>query len=168
MAHRRDEQIRVAVVIDVGERAPHADRVGHGQPGLGGDVHEPAAAGVFPELVGTELRHEIEIGETIAIHVRGAHAAPVVVVRQLVAPAGVVHDPVLKGDPAGLPLIRESEVVRHVRARGQLDCLAGPLGQPRRCSGRAARDDEERECYEEFGRPRPAMRHGTTSLPVRL
>src|SRR5256885_7375970 len=26
-----------------------------------------------------------------------------------------------KGDPAGLPLIGESEVVRHVRARGQLD-----------------------------------------------
>src|SRR5437763_564721 len=168
MAHGRDEQVWITVVVDVGERAPHADRVGHAQPGSGGDVHEPAAADVFPELVGAELRHEIEIGETIAIDVRGAHAAPVVVVRELVGPAGVVDDPVLERDAAGPPVVREPEVVRHMRARSQLDFLARPLGQPRRGWGRAARGDEERECYEECGRPRPAMRHGTTSLPVQL
>ena len=98
VAHRRDEQVGIAVVVDVGECASHADLVRQCQPGSGGDVHETAVAEVLPELVGAELRHEIEIGETVAIDVRGAHSAPVVVVRQFVGPAGVVDDPVLERD----------------------------------------------------------------------
>src|SRR5207237_9897123 len=132
-------------------------------PGSGGDVHEATVADVLPQLVGAELRHEIEIGETVAVDIRGAHSAAVVVVRQLVGLARVVDDPVLERDAAGLSAIREPEVVQYVRVRGQLGFLAGPLDQPRRGAGRAARGREERECYDECAGPRQAMRHGTTS-----
>ena len=113
VAHRRDEEVGIAVVVDVGEGASHRDRVRQFQPRRDGDVHEPTAAQVLPEFVGAELGDEVEIGETIAIDVRGAQSAPVVVVRELVGFARVVDDPVLEGDAAGLPPIREPEVVEH-------------------------------------------------------
>ena len=151
MTDRSDEQIGIAVVVDVGERAPDRDLVGHGQPGAGGDVLEATIAQVLPQLAGTELGHEIEIGETVAVDVRGAQSAAVVVVRELVALAGVVDDPILERDAARLPLIREAEVVQHRRTRRQLGFLASSLGQPCRCSGRATRGQEEREGDEECG-----------------
>src|SRR5205823_5302022 len=80
----RDEEVGIAVVVDVGECATHGDLIRHGQPGSGGDVHEPTTAEVLPELVGAELREEIEIGEAVAIDVGRAQAAAVVVVSQLV------------------------------------------------------------------------------------
>ncbi len=81
---------------------------------------------------------EIEIGQTVAIDIRGAHSISVVVVNQLVGFASVVYNAVLERYAAGLPLIREPEVVNYTRARGQLGFLASALGQPRgrRGSGR--------------------------------
>src|SRR2546430_11816829 len=69
-------------------------------------------------------------------------------------------------DAAGLSAIRESEVVQYVRVRGQLGFLAGPLDQPRRGAGRAARGREERGRYDACAGPRQALRHGTTSRLV--
>ena len=86
VAHRRDEEVGIAVVVDVGERASDRDGVRHFEPRLFGDIHEPTFALVLPELVGAELRGEIKIGQTIAIDVRGTEAGSVVVVHQLVRP----------------------------------------------------------------------------------
>ncbi len=113
MAHRRDEQVGIAVVVDVGERASHRDRVGPSQPRSGGGIHEPTVTQVLPELVGAELRDEIEIGETIAIDVRGAQSASVVVVNELIVLARVVDDPVHERDAASLLPIRVLEVAHH-------------------------------------------------------
>src|SRR2546423_11667142 len=143
MADGRDEEVGVAVVVDVGERATHRDGVRGRQPSWSGDVHEATVAEVLPELVGAELRDEVEIGETVAIDVRGAQAAPVVVVRELITPARVVDHAVLERDAAGRSLIGEPEVVNRLRARGQYGFLAAPLDQPRRRPGRAARGNEE-------------------------
>src|SRR5206468_5447374 len=140
----------IAVVVDVGECATHGDLIRHGQPGSGGDVHEPTTAEVLPELVGAELREEIEIGEAVAIDVGRAQAAAVVVVSQLVRLARVVDHPVHERDAAGLPPIRESEVVHQARLRGHLGLLAGALQQPYRATGRAARHGEERHENEEY------------------
>jgi hypothetical protein len=132
------------------------------------NIHEPAVALVLPELVGAELGGEIKIGETIAIDVRGTESGSVVVVNQLVRLARVVYDPILERDAAGLPLIREPEVVNHLRPRGKLGFLAAPLNQPSRYrggrrtlgTGRAAAGGEERKyCDKEPAGTREEVRH---------
>ena len=118
VAYRGHEEIRISIVVDVGERARHRDRIRHHESRLVGDVHEPSAAGVLPQLVGAELGGEVEIGEAIAIHVSGTHSGSVVVVDQLVILPRVVYDTVYEADTAGLPPISETEVVRDGRMRG--------------------------------------------------
>ena len=139
VAHRGDEEVGVAVVIDVRERAPDRDRVRHTEARLVGDVREPAAAQVLPQLVAAELGDEVEVGEPVAIDVGRTQSRPVVVVDLLVELSGVVDDPVLESDAARLPPIREPEVVKRLRLCGQLGFLPGALEQPRRRRYRGGR-----------------------------
>ena len=68
--------------------------------GVPGDVPEPAAAQVLPELVAAHLVDEIEVGAPVAVHVGGREAGAVVVVDGPVVLPHVVHGAVDEGDPA--------------------------------------------------------------------
>src|SRR5207253_2181527 len=125
------EQIGIAVVVDVGERATHGDGVVHREARLIRDVREPTTPEVLPQLVGPELRDEVQVGEPVAIDVRRAQSRPVIIVDLLVRLARVVHHVVLEADAAGRSPVSEAKVVRDTRAGGQLAFLAGTPEQPR-------------------------------------
>src|SRR2546423_1546258 len=86
---RRHEQILIAVVVDVGERSGDPDAIGEPDAGFGGDVAKSSATKVLPELVAAELVDEIDVFESIAIHVCHGNAGAVIVVDQLVESRGV-------------------------------------------------------------------------------
>src|SRR2546425_13245399 len=94
------------------------------------DVAEPTTPEVLPQLVGPELRDEVQVGEPVAIDVRRAQSRPVIVVDLLVRLARVVHHVVLEADAAGRSPVGEAKVVRDTRAGGELAFLAGALAQP--------------------------------------
>ena len=48
VADDRDIEIRVPVVVDIGERRGHADRIGHRDAGDRGDILECAIAQIAP------------------------------------------------------------------------------------------------------------------------
>src|SRR6185295_16655477 len=69
LADGGDEEVRVAVAVDVGEGGGDADLVGEGDAGFGRDVAELAAPQVLPELVVPELGDEVEVQQAVAVHV---------------------------------------------------------------------------------------------------
>src|SRR3982751_2316787 len=164
VAHCRYEQIGIAVVVDVSERAADRDRVRHLQPGRFCDVSEPATALILPQLVGAELRDEVQIGQSVAIDVGRANTGAVIVVDELVSLARIVDHPVLEVDSALAHTISEPKVVQDSGRRRQLLLLGGPGLYPRRerrsrhaiawrrariSRGLRSTGDEQRErCYE--------------------
>lgn len=142
MSHGGDEQVGVAIVVDVGERAAHRDVVRHREAGVPRDVDEATVADVFPKLIRTELGEEVEIGPAIAVDVRRAQPVAVVVVNELVVLPRVVDDAVLERDPALLTFVPEPEVVHDARRRSHLGFLVRALEQPRRWSRRVVSDRE--------------------------
>ena len=99
-ADRGDEQILVAVVVDIRERRGHADAAGQSDAGFLRDVPELATAQVFPEFVAAELIHEIDVVQAIAIDVRDRDAVAMVVVAHPHVLGDVVNGVVDEGDPA--------------------------------------------------------------------
>src|SRR4029453_16865570 len=69
LADRADEQILIAVVVDVGEGGRGADPVSQGDTGLSRGVHKSAATEALPELAAAPLIHKIDIGQSVAIHI---------------------------------------------------------------------------------------------------
>ena len=61
MADRGDIKIRIAVIVEIGERGSHADLVWEPDAGPVGDVFESAASEVAPELIGSELIGEVDV-----------------------------------------------------------------------------------------------------------
>ena len=166
VSHRRDEQVGVAVVVDVGERARDRDGVFHAQPRLVSDVLEPAATQVPPQLVAAELRDEVQVGQPVAVHVGGAESRPVIVMVVLVGLARVVDDSVCERDAARLPPVREPEVVQHLRLGSQRRLLGSALEQPgwrRRCGAVSAvgpaRDEHAAGRDEQPAAPREQVQH---------
>ena len=130
MAHRRHEQIGVAVVVDVGERTGNRDGVLHAEACLVGDILEPAVSPIPPQLAAAELGNEEQVRPPVVVDVGGAQPGPVVVVDLLVGLASVVDDTGLERDAARLPLVGEAKVVQHLRSCGQGRLLAGACEQP--------------------------------------
>src|SRR5215831_10141854 len=91
-SNRRHEQILVAVVIDVSERCGDADTPLNGDAGFRGDVSKPPAAEILPELVPTDLIHEVDVVEPVAIDVGNGDPVAVVIVNSFVVLAGVLDD----------------------------------------------------------------------------
>jgi len=112
-AHRRDVQIRMAVVVDVGKRRGYGDLAR--DPDAGGlrDVLEPAAAEIPPQLIAADLTREIHVEEAVAVDVRDRDAVPVIVVDGLVRLARVGDDVVLERDAALGEAIGELEIVEN-------------------------------------------------------
>ena len=100
-ADRRDEQILVAVVVDVGERRRDADAVGSATPASFVMFRNRPLPEILPELVAADLVDEVDVVEAVAVDVRDRDAGAVVVVNGLVVLAGVVDDPVHERDAAG-------------------------------------------------------------------
>ena len=155
-AHRRDEEILIAVVVHVGERRRHADSAGERDARLFRDRREPAAAGVLPELVAADLVDEVDVGQAVAVDVGDREARAVVVVHGLVVFAGVLDDAVDEGDAALGQLVGELKVVERADAARALDLLRAPrrerLGAHVRV--RRAHFDRRRRC------PSAAARRG--------
>ena len=99
-ADGRDVQIRIAIVVDVGERGRHADLARHADAGRCRDVLEPAAAEIPPELVAADLVDEVDVESAVAVDVGDRDAVAVIVVRGLVGLPGVVDDAMPEGDAA--------------------------------------------------------------------
>jgi len=128
---RRHEEVRIAVVVDVGERRGHAHGIPHGHAGLIRDVLELALAVVAPELIASDLIGEVEVQETVAVHVGDGDAVAVVVVHRFVALAHVVHAAVHEVDSALVPPVGKPEVTEgRIRLRG-LDLGRGARIEPR-------------------------------------
>ena len=130
--HGRHEEIGIAVVVDIGKRAPDGDLVRHRYTGIARDVDELVVARVAPELVCPELRQEVEVGTTVAIDVGCADAAAMIVVDELVVLARVIHDPVLERDTAFAAPVGEMEIVRNARRGEGRGFCASPFFQPHR------------------------------------
>ena len=133
-AYRGDEQILIAVVVDVGERGGDADSAGQPDARLLRDVPEPASAQILPQLVAADLVDEVDVVQTVAVDVRHGDAVAVIVVDRLVVLARVVDDVVNEGDAAFLDPVGELELVEDselVRGR-HLRLLARRRAHPRR------------------------------------
>ncbi len=128
----RDIQIRVAVVVDIGERRRNADLAIDLYAGRRGDVLESAAAKVPGELVAADLVDEVHVEPPIAVDVGDRHAGAVVVVRRLVRFAGIVDDPVTERDTAAREPVGELEVVKGREARHAFGLLGAPTIEPGR------------------------------------
>ena len=115
-AYRRDEQVLVAVVVDVREGRGHADAVGERDAGVLRDVRKPAAAEILPELVAADLIGEVDVRQAVAVHVGDGDAVAVVVVHRLVRDGRVVHDAVDERDAAFLDAVGELEIVNDLEA----------------------------------------------------
>ena len=130
-AHRGDEQVRVAVVVDVRERRAHADAAGQSDTRLAGDVPELAAAQVLPQLVPAHLVRKVDVVQSVAVHVGDGDAVAVVVVNLFIRLAGVVDDAVDEGDSALLYAIGELELVKHLELVHRRELSLFPRGETR-------------------------------------
>ena len=114
-ANRRDVQIGIAVVVDVGKRGRDADLARDRHAGGRRDVLKLAAAEIFPEFVAADLVDEIDVGQAVTVDVGDRETVAVVVVHGLVCLAGVVDEPMFERDAAVGEPIRELKVVERRR-----------------------------------------------------
>ncbi len=131
LADGGDEEVRMTVVVDVGEGGGDADLVLEPHPGLRGDIAELAVAEVLPELVLAELGDEVDVEETVAVHVRHRQTVAVVVVDRLVEAGAVVRALAAEGDAALRQAIGELEVVEDADLLGGGELRGLAHGQSR-------------------------------------
>ena len=131
-SHGRHEEIGISVVVDVGERRADADLAGDPDAGGPGDVVELAVAQISPELVATQLVHEVDIQASVSIDVGDGDPVAVVVVHQFVRFARVVGDTVHERDAALEHAILEPEIVKDLEAAARAELRQLPLTHPRR------------------------------------
>ena len=151
-ADGRDEEVLVAVVVGVreGGRDAHAVRQGHAR--LARDVPEAAVPDVLPELVAAELVDEVDVDETVAVHVGRGDPVAVVVVDGLVEQARVVHDPVQKRDAALLLPVREPEAVKDAELPGRRELGLAPFGERQDADVRIGIENSDRRARGARGR----------------
>src|ERR1044071_8669756 len=98
VAHCCHEEIRFAVVINVGKGGGDADPVLERNGGLVSDVLKFAFSQIAPELIAALLVHEVDIEKPVSVHVRDRHAGPMIVMRCLERLARIVHHIMLKSE----------------------------------------------------------------------
>ena len=113
--HGGGEKVGVAIVVGVREGSGHSDPVRQRDGGRG-DVAKLSPAQVAPQLVRTNLGGEVDVEQSVAIHIGHRDPVSVIVVHRLVVLAGVVHNPVQESNPARLHLVTELEVVKSADA----------------------------------------------------
>ena len=131
-ADRRDIQVRVPVVVDVGKRSGHADLARNRHAGGSRDVLELSATDVLPELVAADLVDEVDVSQAVPIDIGDGEAVAVIVVSRLVGLAGVVDNAVPERDAALRQAVGELEIVEGGDALSGLDLCVLKRDQPRR------------------------------------
>jgi len=129
IAHGGHDQVRVPIVVEVGKG--HGDGHPSCDPyaGKGRDILELSAAQVSPQLVAANLIPEIEVDQTVAVHVRRRHARAVIIVDGLLGPARVIRHVVDERDAAfGLPVV-EVEIMERLHGRGRRRLGGRGLGE---------------------------------------
>src|SRR5882762_8380559 len=126
-AHRSDEQILAAVVVNVGECRAHADTFGQPDSRYRCDVLELAATKVLPQFVAPDLIYKVDVIKSIPIDVRDRNRAAMVVVTHPHVLGHVVDGMVHEPDAALLAFVGELELVKDLKLihRLQLRLLAG-------------------------------------------
>ena len=119
--HPGHEEIRVPVVVVVGEGGRDAQPVVESDTGCLGDVLEGAVTPVAPELVAAELGDQIEVAATVTIDIGNRDAVAVIVVSGLEGLGVVLGHQVAKRDATLGSAIAETEIVE--------DPEAGPGGE---------------------------------------
>ena len=131
-SHGRHEEVGIPVVVGVRERRADADLARGPDARQPGDVVELAVAEISPELVATQLIHEVNIQASVSIDVGDGEPVAVVVVHQFVRFARVVGDTVHEGDAALEQAILEPEIVDNLEAAPRAELRLLPLTHPRR------------------------------------
>ena len=96
-------------------------------PASVGDVPEPPAAEVLPELVAAHLIDEVDVVQAVAVDVSDGDPVAVIVVDRLVMLPGVLDDVMDEGDAARRDGVGELKIVERAKTAsgGQLSLLAG-------------------------------------------
>ena len=87
-AERADEQIEVAVPVDVGEDGARRVAAGHRDAGPGGNVFEVKVAQVAVQGVRALVAGQVDVGEAVAVHVPQRDSAAL---RQVAVPERAVE-----------------------------------------------------------------------------
>ena len=78
-AGARNEEVLVAIVVDIGERAAHANSVVQPDPDFLGHILEGPVTAIPKQAVGSELVQEKHVLVTVTVVVGNRHTTPVVV-----------------------------------------------------------------------------------------
>ena len=111
-----DQKVGVAVAVYIGKRRPGGKLPLAPDAGRPGNVGELPAAKVTVQSVFSLQIGEVEVTQSVAIHIGHRDPVSVIVVHRLVVLAGVVHNPVQESNPARLHLVTELEVVKSADA----------------------------------------------------
>src|SRR5437763_731931 len=98
LPHAGDEQVGVAVVVDVGERGADTRAIADRDAGALGDVCEATAAEIAVQTVLANLVDEVEIEQSVAVDVGNRDRGTVVVVRRPIVLSEIDAAHVLESD----------------------------------------------------------------------
>ena len=113
-AHCRDEQIGVSVVIDVRKSSRDADAARHAYACFRRNVPELAATQVLPKLVPAGLAYEIDVVQSIAVHIRDGDSVSVVIMSFLIVACRIVDDVIHEGDSALRKPVLKLKLIKHL------------------------------------------------------
>src|SRR5690349_15498184 len=88
-AHRRYEQVRVPIVVDIRKRRRHP----HTIPEKNTDLLKLPAPNIPPQLAPAQLTDEKKIQSAITIHIRNGHPCSMIVMHPFETFVGVFHRP---------------------------------------------------------------------------
>jgi len=111
----RNEEIFVAIVVDVGKRRTHAGTVTDGHARGGRDVLESAATQIPVERIGATLIHEIQVWQAVVVHVGRRHRRAMVVMHGAIVPSQILCGDVAERDAARANAIDQLKVVRRLQ-----------------------------------------------------
>ena len=160
--HRRDEEVRQTVIVDVRKRGGDADLVRQRNARCRSNVFKLPTPQIPPELARSELIDEVKVQPAIAIHVRRRQTVAVVVMNRLVVLGPVIHRAMFKANTALLPAIGEGEIVKGLPRLRRLNLLLLVLLQrPQRALGLPVRIDDlpGRDDVRAEQRPRRMQKH---------
>ena len=131
--NRRDEQIRISIIVEVTKGRPNAHSILQAHTSSLGDVLKTTVTDIPPQLAPTDLIDEIQIQRAIPVDIGCCQTSAMIVVNGLVGFVGIRDCAVFEANAAGLDFISEAEAVEY---RGSLDRsrlfdtpLSEPLGQ---------------------------------------
>jgi hypothetical protein len=110
--HGSNQQVLIAVVVDIGEGSGYFDFIRQSDARRRGDILEFAAAKIPPLLTGAYLVDEVDVVKPVAIHIRHCNSVAVIVVHPHVVDAGFFDNMRTERDAALLPFIGELELVK--------------------------------------------------------